>query len=52
MRDAVIMRAEGMLCGNFSEEDCEDTIAVPFVEAACVSLWRVPNLQAASARCF
>ena len=29
---------------------CEDMIAVPLVTAACVSLWRVPNLQAVTAR--
>ena len=30
---------------HFSEGECEDMIAVLFVKAACVSLWRVPNLQ-------
>ena len=28
--------------------DCDDTVL--FVKAACVSLWRVPKLQAVSAR--
>ena len=51
MRDVVIIRAEGMLCGIFPRES-EDMITVLFVKAACVSLWRVPNLQAPSARSF
>ena len=37
---------------QFSEGECEDMITVLFVKAACVSLWRVPNLQASTARGF
>ena len=52
MRDVVIMRTKGMPCGIFPRGECEDMITVLFVKAACVSLWRVPKLQAVSARGF